>query len=174
MPMRDLSTGNEATPFAYGNGHIRPNHAANPGLVYDTTVEDYLKFLCTLGFNSTYLSSFTKEHFTCPSEPMKLEDLNYPSISVGALNKTIVVTRRLKNVGPPGTYKVLVEAPPRVQVAVLPRVLTFTKVGEEKTYRVAMMSRIKEKRQQGIKFGRLMWSDGKHHVRSAMVVNVVA
>lgn len=174
MPMRDLSTGNEATPFAYGNGHIRPNHAANPGLVYDTTVEDYLKFLCTLGFNSTYLSSFTKKPFTCPSEPMKLEDLNYPSISVGALNKTIVVTRRLKNVGPPGTYKVRVEAPPRVQVAVLPRVLTFTKVGEEKTYRVAMMSRIKEKRQQGIKFGRLMWSDGKHHVRSAMVVNVVA
>lgn len=174
MPMRDLSTGGEANAFAYGNGHIRPTRASDPGLVYDATVEDYLKFLCTLGFNSTYLRSFTKKHFECPSEPMKLEDLNYPSISVGALNKTIVVTRTLKNVGPPGTYKVRVDAPPRVDVAVKPHVLTFSKVGEEKTYTIAMMSRIKEKKEQGIKFGRLLWSDGRHHVRSAIVVNVVA
>jgi Fibronectin type-III domain len=173
MPMRDLATGEEANSYAYGNGHIRPRRAYDPGLVYDTTTEDYLKFLCTLGFNSTYLRGFTDKHFECPSKPMKLEDLNYPSISVGALNKTIVVTRTLKNVGTPGTYKVHVDAPPRVHVAVMPRVLNFSKVGEEKTYTISMMSLSRGKKDLGSKFGRLMWTDGGHHVRSAIVVNLV-
>ncbi|KAJ4745334.1 Subtilisin-like protease [Rhynchospora pubera] len=175
MPMRDLATGNEATPFAYGNGHVRPNRASDPGLVYDTKFEDYLKFLCTLGFNSTYLRGFTHDkHFDCPSKPMMLENLNYPSISVGTLNTTIVVTRTLKNVGPAGTYHVRVDAPPRVEVVVKPKVLVFPKVGEEKEYSITMTSRIKDKSQEGYKFGRLMWTDGKHHVRSAIVVNVAS
>lgn len=173
MPMRDYN-GTEATPFAYGNGHINPTDAADPGLVYDNTMEDYLKFLCTLGYNTTFLSSFTTKPFVCPSNPMNLEDLNYPSISVSALNRTIVVTRRVKNVGPPGTYTVRVDAPPRVDVAVRPQVLTFSDVGEEKAFSIAMMSRIKEKNQKGFKFGRLVWSDGKHQVKSSIAVNVVA
>jgi Fibronectin type-III domain len=172
-PIRDYN-GTDATPFAYGNGHIRPTDAADPGLVYDNTIEDYLNFLCTLGYKASFLSSFTDKPFGCPSIPMKIEDLNYPSISVGALNKKIVVTRRLKNVGPPGTYSVQVEAPSRVDVAVRPPVLTFSDVGEEKVFNVAIMSRIKEKNEKGFKFGRLVWSDGKHQVRSTIAVNVVA
>lgn len=35
-----------ATPFAYDAGHVHPNLAADPGLVYELTVNDYLNFLC--------------------------------------------------------------------------------------------------------------------------------
>lgn len=174
MPIRDYN-GIKATPFAYGNGQIRPTLAADPGLVYDNTIEDYLNFLCTLGFNATFLGSFTSNHnFVCPSKPMRLEDFNYPSISVAALNRTIVVTRRVKNVGKPGTYSVRVEAPPRVAVVVKPPVLAFSRVGEEKVFSIAFMSRIKDKNEGGFKFGRLVWSDGNHEVSSSIVVKVVA
>ncbi|GAU13066.1 hypothetical protein TSUD_173660 [Trifolium subterraneum] len=33
--MKDISTGNRANPFALGAGHVNPNRALNPGLVYD-------------------------------------------------------------------------------------------------------------------------------------------
>ncbi|XP_004296128.1 PREDICTED: subtilisin-like protease-like [Fragaria vesca subsp. vesca] len=39
------STKEPATPFAYGAGHVNPNRAADPGLVYDLTTNDYLNFL---------------------------------------------------------------------------------------------------------------------------------
>ncbi|KAJ4755106.1 Subtilisin-like protease family protein [Rhynchospora pubera] len=167
-------THEEATPFLYGNGHIRPNRAADPGLVYDITTDDYLNFLCALGFNATYLSNLTETpYFTCPSEPMRLENLNYPAISVPALDKTFTVTRTLKNVGSPGTYKVHVVAPSGVDVVVTPAELSFSRVGEEKSFRVAMTS--KHRRiGKGYTFGRMVWSDGKHYVRSAVAVNVVA
>jgi hypothetical protein len=36
----------KATPFDYyGAGHMRPNRAMDPGLVYDLTTDDYLGFL---------------------------------------------------------------------------------------------------------------------------------
>ncbi|KAF4395017.1 hypothetical protein F8388_017745 [Cannabis sativa] len=45
----DLASGEKSTPFIHGAGHVDPNKALNPGLVYDLDVNDYVAFLCLLG-----------------------------------------------------------------------------------------------------------------------------
>ncbi|WOL19439.1 subtilisin-like protease SBT5.3 [Canna indica] len=162
----------KASPFSYGAGHVQPNRAMDPGLVYDLTTNDYLNFLCALGYNSTQIATFS-EPYACPTKPPKLEDLNYPSIAVPNLSGAVTVTRTVKNVGSPSTYRVRVGAPVGVSVVVKPTSLKFEKLNEEKKFRVTL--RAKRSILTGrYTFGGLTWSDGKHHVKSPIVVKTVA
>ncbi|GAY55139.1 hypothetical protein CUMW_162120 [Citrus unshiu] len=73
----------EATPFSYAAGHVQPNLAMDPGLVYYLTVNDYLNFLCALGYNKNVISLFsTNCTYTCPMNAIILVNFNYPSITV--------------------------------------------------------------------------------------------
>ncbi|XP_068642047.1 subtilisin-like protease SBT5.3 [Aristolochia californica] len=166
-PIRN-STLLKATPFSYGAGHIRPNRAQDPGLVYDLSTNDYLKFLCNIGYNSSQMAAFYKG-YQCPQRSSNL-DLNYPSITVPNLDKSTTVTRTLKNVGSPGKYKVRLKHPEGVSVSVKPESLTFEKIGEEKSYKITLAP--KHERMGGdYVYGRIIWSDGVHYVRSPIVVS---
>ncbi|KAF4369614.1 hypothetical protein G4B88_021419 [Cannabis sativa] len=48
------------TPFIHGAGHVDPNKVLNPGLVYDLDVNDYVAFLCSIGYDSKRISIFVK------------------------------------------------------------------------------------------------------------------
>jgi hypothetical protein len=158
----------KATPFSYGAGHINPNGAMDPGLVYDLSVSDYLSFICALGFNETQVSMFSDSPYNCPN-PITLTNFNYPSITVPKLADSITVTRTLKNVGSPGTYKARIQEPSGISVLVKPKSLKFKKVGEEKSFNVTL--KVKEANAaKDYVFGNLIWSDKKHHVRSPIVV----
>jgi hypothetical protein len=170
-PMREMD-GKEATPFAYGSGNVHPNRAVDPGLVYDITPNGYFTFLCSLGFSTKDLSRLSSGKFTCPAKPPPMEDLNYPSIAVPALRHRMTIKRRLKNVGRPGTYRASWRAPFGVNMTVDPTVLIFEKAGEEKEFRVKVASE-KDKLGRGYVFGKLVWSDGTHYVRSPIVVNAL-
>uniref|UniRef100_A0A7N0TXR3 Subtilisin-like protease n=1 Tax=Kalanchoe fedtschenkoi TaxID=63787 RepID=A0A7N0TXR3_KALFE len=158
----------KATPFSYGAGHVRPNRAMDPGLVYDLTPSDYLNFLCALGYNETLIKAFSDAPYTCPKHA-SLASFNYPAITVPSLNKSVTITRRLKNVGEPGTYTARVKAPAGISVSVVPKRLVFEKVGEEKTFYVLLKAKGKQISVNYV-FGELIWSDGKHYVRSPIVV----
>ncbi|CAI0476613.1 unnamed protein product [Linum tenue] len=41
----------EADLFATGSGQVNPNKANDPGLVYDLQPDDYISYLCGLGYN---------------------------------------------------------------------------------------------------------------------------
>uniref|UniRef100_A0A6N2MBM8 Subtilisin-like protease fibronectin type-III domain-containing protein n=1 Tax=Salix viminalis TaxID=40686 RepID=A0A6N2MBM8_SALVM len=159
----------KASPFSYGAGHIRPNQAMDPGLVYDLTVNDYLNFLCALGYSDKQISTFSDTPYECPTKPINLASFNYPSITVPTFNGSITLSRTVKNVGSPGTYRVRIRNPTGVSVSVEPEKLEFKKIGEEKAFTVTLEG----KDNGGMKdyvFGELIWSDRKHHVRSPIVV----
>ncbi|CBI38462.3 unnamed protein product, partial [Vitis vinifera] len=160
----------EANPFNYGAGHLWPNRAMDPGLVYDLTTIDYLNFLCSIGYNATQLSRFVDEPYESPPNPMSVLDLNYPSITVPSFSGKVTVTRTLKNVGTPATYAVRTEVPSELLVKVEPERLKFEKINEEKTFKVTLEAK-RDGEGSGYIFGRLIWSDGEHYVRSPIVVN---
>jgi subtilisin family serine protease len=172
VPMRDHD-GTEATAFAYGAGNVHPNRAVDPGLVYDAGGNDYFTFLCSMGFATVDLKKLSAGKFACPAKPPAMEDLNYPSIVVPSLRGTQTVTRRLKNVGHRAQYRASWRAPFGITVDVEPKVLEFSKPGEEKEFKITVTSQ-KDRLGMGYVFGRLVWSDGTHYVRSPVVVNALA
>ncbi|XP_073224343.1 subtilisin-like protease SBT5.4 isoform X2 [Cicer arietinum] len=169
-PIRDQSNKEDATPFGYGAGHIQPELAMDPGLIYDLNTIDYLNFLsCSRGYNQTNMKIFSKRPHTCPKSYNML-DFNYPSITVpnlGKLHSVQIVTRTVTNVGSPSTYHVHVKTPYGISVLVKPSSLTFNQVGEKKTFKVVLKV---TKPTLGYVFGHLWWFDGRHKVMSPLVV----
>ena len=166
--MQDGSDHSKATPIMYGLGHIRPNRAVDPGLVYDLTTNDYLDFLCALGYDESKIKTFSETPYRCPKS-MNIMDLNYPSISIPKLYGSVTVSRKVKNVGTPGTYEVKVHetAASGVSISVEPSVLKFDKVGEEKSFKVTVSAKVPN---LDTVYAGFTWSDGKHFVRSAVTV----
>ncbi|KAJ9567005.1 hypothetical protein OSB04_002971 [Centaurea solstitialis] len=165
----------KADPFGYGAGDISPNAAMNPGLVYDLGVNDYLDFLCALGYNETMIQKFSDGFYECPKTNNSILNFNYPSITVPKLSAsdTITVTRKLKNVGSPGVYVVGVQKPFGISVDVNPKMLSFWNMGEVKMFEVTFKVDDDHVKKNGeYVFGDIMWSDGTHHVRSPIVVSV--
>ncbi|XP_050935958.1 subtilisin-like protease SBT5.4 [Cucumis melo] len=156
-----------ATPFAYGSGHINPTGAIDPGLVYDLSPNDYLEFLCASGYDEKTIRAFSDEPFKCPPASSVL-NLNYPSIGVQNLKGSVSVTRKLKNVGSPGVYRAQILHPNGVVVSVKPRFLKFESVGEEKSFELTLAGVVPKDR---VGYGALIWSDGRHVVRSPIVVS---
>ncbi|GAB4842010.1 hypothetical protein Ancab_011969 [Ancistrocladus abbreviatus] len=89
-PMEDSSYF-EATHFEYDAGHIQPNRAMDPSLVYELTFSDYLYFLCDIGYNQTLFKQFQNGSYAYP-ESTNLYDLNYPSIIVPKLSGSLTLT----------------------------------------------------------------------------------
>jgi hypothetical protein len=76
--------------FRQGAGHVQPNQAANPGLVFNSGFNDWLAFLCGTG---QLVASY------CPGIAIGPSNLNMPSIAIGALAGSQTVTRTVINVG---------------------------------------------------------------------------
>ncbi|KAG2650049.1 subtilisin-like protease SBT3.9 isoform X2 [Panicum virgatum] len=153
-----------ADPFDFGGGHINPDKAADPGLVYDVDAGEYTKFFsCTLGPKDA-----------CESYKGKIYQLNLPSIAVPDLKDTVTVSRTVTNVGPvDATYRAVVEAPAGVDVSVEPPVIRFGGGGGKKAmFRVTFTAR--QRVQGGYTFGSLTWlGGGNHSVRIPVAVRTV-
>ncbi|KAK6160016.1 hypothetical protein DH2020_003397 [Rehmannia glutinosa] len=163
--------------FAYGAGQIDPVKAVDPGLVYETFTEDYIKLLCSLGYDSTKLKQIFGVNTTCPAGPQTTpKDLNYPSmtsqIKTSGGNKNVTFSekfaRTVTNVGPEkSTYKVTTSTSPEYNITVTPNVLTFGATNEKESFDVIISGKITNGKMVSAS---LEWSDGVHKVRSPIVV----
>ncbi|KAK6289883.1 hypothetical protein POUND7_001424 [Theobroma cacao] len=169
------SSGSFATPHETGVGEISPLKALNPGLVFETTSEDYLKFLCYSGSSEKTIRSMAKTNFNCPrkSSDNLISSINYPSISISRLDKTRgfqTITRSVTNVGLLNvTYTAIVQAPLGLKVKVLPKTITFVEDVRRVPFRVSFDGRGAS---TGYNFGSLTWSGGPYSVRMVFAVNV--
>ncbi|XP_014522913.1 subtilisin-like protease SBT1.1 [Vigna radiata var. radiata] len=165
-----------ANPFAFGSGHVNPERASDPGLVYDITTKDYLNYLCSLKYTSSQIALLSKGNFTCTkSSALQPGDLNYPSFAVlfgtSALKASVTFKRVVTNVGSPKiSYAVKVEEPNGVSVRVEPRNISFRKTGQKLSYKVIFVSNQNTTVTRNSSFGSLTWVSGRYAVRSPIAV----
>ncbi|WJX96452.1 hypothetical protein P8452_77657 [Trifolium repens] len=170
-PLRDAMGEALSTPWAYGSGHVNPQKALSPGLVYDVDTNDYIAFLCSLNYTLDHVKHIVKRpNVNCSTSLSDPGDLNYPSFSVVFGNNSSVVqyTRTLSNVGESGSvYEVAVSGPSTVGITVSPTKLVFEQVGERQTYMVKFVSN-RDSVDDSITsdFGSITWSNERHQVRS--------
>ncbi|BBN03200.1 hypothetical protein Mp_2g21570 [Marchantia polymorpha subsp. ruderalis] len=163
-----------AGPFSTGSGLVNPNAAVDPGLVYEAGPRDYTLFLCALNYTDQMVEVVTGEPNSCSSQKFfpSASSLNYPSVSIGDLKKITTVTRRVTNVGAArSVYKVSIQAPKGVKVSISPSRLSFSNVYETKSFNIRLQRTLKtDADSETYVFGSYTWSDGRHKVRSPIVV----
>ncbi|KAF3792720.1 Subtilisin-like protease SBT1-5 [Nymphaea thermarum] len=182
--IRNEGTRQPATPLDFGSGHVDPNRAMDPGLIYDLDFQDYVNFICTLDYTAKHMMAMLRlRKWEC-----KLDkgDLNYPSF-IAVFNKTDVPSypkkktfiRVLTNVGSPdAVYSSAVDVPKGMKVIITPSSLTFSERNNKQIFRLHL--EVDEEAlsagQKGTRaaYGYLRWTDDKsEHIVSSPIVAIV-
>jgi hypothetical protein len=155
--------------FRQGAGHVAPNDAVSPGLVYDSDVNDWLAFLCgtTNGVTPQTCSQLSGAGYS-----LDPSDLNSPSIAIGALAGTQTMTRTVTNVGRgSATYTASVTGMAGFNVTVNPSSLTLAR-GQSRSFEITFTRTTAAI--NAYAGGQLTWTDGNRNVRSPIVARPVA
>ncbi len=160
--------------FRQGAGHVQPNNAADPGLVFDSDFEDWVGFLCGT-------ASIATANCTQLGIPIlgNASDFNVASIAVGNLVGSQTVTRRVTNVDDGyATYRPSVTGMEGFTVSVSPPSLTLAR-GQTKSFQVTFTRTSAP--MNAYVGGQLTWTGGtskkardQHTVRVPMVIKPVA
>ncbi|KAK1430312.1 hypothetical protein QVD17_12961 [Tagetes erecta] len=174
----DMTTGEHGTPLDYGAGHVNPNKAMDPGLIYDIQPQDYINYLCALNYTKTEIRIITKRsNINCAHATL---DLNYPSFIL-VLNNTNTTRytfhRVVTNVGKPGSlYRAEVSTPPKgMKVVVKPSKIFFEGTKSTATFEMSVEVDISDAPPTYSGYfgncGYLSWHEmtGNHVVRSPIV-----
>ncbi|KAL7100303.1 hypothetical protein ACP275_09G138400 [Erythranthe tilingii] len=181
--MLDESTGNSSTVMDYGAGHVHPQKAMNPGLVYDLSSYDYIDFLCNSNYTTKNIEMITRKGADCSGAKRAghIGNLNYPSMTAvfqqyGKSKLSTHFIRSVTNVGDSHSiYTVRIRPPHGVAVVVEPERLVFRRVGQRLNFLVRVQVEAVKGLSQGssvVKSGSIVWSDGKHIVNSPVVVTL--
>ncbi len=155
-----------ANPFDYGGGHIVPNDAMQPGLVYDVSNDEYDAFAC--GVASPAVTAARCAELTAAGHSFNARDLNQPSIAISRLASEETVTRRVTNIGDDAeSYTVEVAPPPGINVVVSTPNLSLGP-GESASFDVTLTY---ESGPLDLwRFGSITWRGDDHDVRSNLAV----
>jgi len=149
-------------PFAQGAGFVNPNGAADPGLVYPATPNEWRQYLVGQGvlFNPPF-DTLT---------PISGSELNQASIAIGSVPGISSVPRHVRNVGSTTATYTASASVPGFGVEVSPSSLTL-EPGETGEFNVTF-SRTDAVFHEWAT-GSLTWSDGDHRVRIPVALRPV-
>lgn len=88
-----LSGKRPATPFDTGSGHLEPDLAFSPRLVYEFKENDLIDFLCYHTEDHNKVNQMVGKNVQCNSQPVPPYQLNYPTIAISELAGPISVRR---------------------------------------------------------------------------------
>ena len=148
---QDITSSNglgNANPLDFGSGHIVPNAALNPGLVYEVSNGEFDAYLADMSGQA--------------------RNLNLPSIAMSQLANSQTVTRRVTNVSDEaGAYTVEISPPPGMGVTVEPNSISLAP-GQSTTFNVTVDY------QSGPldlwRYGSFTWRSESHDVFSPIAV----
>ncbi len=155
--------------FRQGAGHVTPNKATDPGLVFDSGWNNWLAFLCgtTSAVNATSCAALTSGGYsTDPS------DMNVASVAIGALAGTQTVTRKVTNVSKAKSdYTMSVSGLSGISVVANPATFSLAP-GASQT--ISLTFTRESAALNSYSGGQLTWTDGAHQVRIPAVIRPVA
>jgi subtilisin family serine protease len=152
---------NGLLPWAQGAGHVVPNAAVDPGLVYDAGPADFTRYQCKVNKAAVIPAS----DCTTVGTLDQTYNFNLPSITIGSLTGATTVTRRVTNVsGSTATYTASASLP-GFSLLVSPSSLTIAP-GETKTFTVRITN--VSSAENVWSYGSLVWTDGVHSVRTPL------
>ncbi|KAE9593962.1 putative cucumisin [Lupinus albus] len=165
----------EVGEYAYGSGHVNPISAVHPGLIYDISLDDYIKMLCNLGYDSKKVKLISGKNNSCSNtiDRSLVRDLNYPALSIDVKSNTsftIKFERTVTNVGiGKSIYKASILPNPKIKITVVPETLSFKSLYEKQSFVLTVTGN--ELPTQTV-ISSLLWSNGIQNVRSPIIVNV--
>ncbi|KAI7743214.1 hypothetical protein M8C21_019735 [Ambrosia artemisiifolia] len=175
-PIQDIGDyNNPSTPLAMGSGHVAPNRALNPGLIYDINPQDYVNLLCGLNYTKIQIQAITRSSNVNCSNPSL--DINYPSfiayfqINNTSTNKVIREFKRTVTYVGVGRsmFMAKVTTVGGLNVSVSPEKLSFRSMNEKKSYKLRIEGSYTM--EDEVVYGYLSWMDSKRKfvVRSPIV-----
>lgn len=163
--------GNPVLIFRQGAGHVDPNKAVNPGLVFDSGFNDWLSLICATQPEGL---AATCAGLASAGYPTDASDFNSPSIAIGDLVGSQTVTRTVTNVsGDTATFRPSTTGMVGIETTVSPDLLTLAP-GETGQFTVTFTRTTAAL--NAYTGGQLTWTnaDGGNSVRIPMVVRPVA
>lgn len=149
---------NGLLPWSQGAGHVDPNKATDPGLVYDNGPLEFTRYQCKV--NKLAVSAADCTTYGTLDETY---NFNLPSITVGSVVGATTVTRKITNVGASSAnYTASFVNPTGFTTLVSPTTLTLAP-GAAGTYTLKLTNAGAVDNTWG--YGSLTWSDGAHAVK---------
>ncbi|KAH0468130.1 hypothetical protein IEQ34_003163 [Dendrobium chrysotoxum] len=162
--------------YATGAGMVNPTKAMDPGLVFGLTLNNYIAYLCGLGYSDLEVQYTIGKPTSCNGvQYLTASQLNYPSITINLtrLATSQTVGRTVKNVGDASEdYLAKITEPVGVTIYLSTYKLQFTRLDQEVSYSInfALKGAYPSQGTDMIRRGKIVWDSGKHVVTTPIAV----